>query len=85
MGGALTASRIDANLFLHGAEAHHVPVKQVFESAFADQFAALQRLRERAARGDRLGRFQRPGTSTSRVLRSSHESRQRIVLRPSAK
>lgn len=35
------------------AEAHHVPVEQVFASAFADQFAAWQRLRERAARGDR--------------------------------
>ena len=35
------------------AEAHHVPVEQVFASAFADQFAAWQRLQERAARGDR--------------------------------
>ena len=35
------------------AEARHVPVEQVFASAFADQFAAWQRLQERAARGDR--------------------------------
>jgi predicted transcriptional regulator len=35
------------------AEARHVPVEQVFESAFANQFAAWQRLQERAARGDR--------------------------------
>ena len=35
------------------AEAHDVPVEQVFASAFADQFAAWQRLQERAARGDR--------------------------------
>jgi predicted transcriptional regulator len=35
------------------AEAQHVPVEQVFASAFADQFAAWQRLRERAARGNR--------------------------------
>ncbi len=35
------------------AEAHRVPVEQVFASAFADQFAAWQRLQERAARGDR--------------------------------
>jgi hypothetical protein len=38
------------------AEAHHVPVEQVFVSAFADQFAAWQRLKERAARGDH-GKF----------------------------
>ncbi len=35
------------------AEAQQIPVEQVFASAFADQFAALQRLRERATRGDR--------------------------------
>jgi hypothetical protein len=35
------------------AEARHVPVEQVFASAFADQFAAWRRLQERAARGDR--------------------------------
>jgi hypothetical protein len=35
------------------AESHHVAVEQVFVSAFADQFATWQRLRERAARGDR--------------------------------
>lgn len=35
------------------AEAHDVPVEQVFASAFADQFAAWRRLQERAARGDR--------------------------------
>jgi len=35
------------------AEAHQVPVEQVFASAFADQFAAWQRLQKRAARGDR--------------------------------
>lgn len=35
------------------AEARHVPVEQVFTSAFADQFAAWRRLQERAARGDR--------------------------------
>jgi hypothetical protein len=35
------------------AEAHHVPVEQVFASAFADQFASWQRLGERAAQGDR--------------------------------
>jgi hypothetical protein len=35
------------------AEAQRVPVEEVFASAFADQFAAWQRLRERAARGDR--------------------------------
>jgi hypothetical protein len=35
------------------AEARHIPVEQVFASAFADQFAAWQRLRERAKRGDR--------------------------------
>jgi hypothetical protein len=34
------------------AEAHHVAVEEVFVSAFADQLAAWQRLRERAARGD---------------------------------
>jgi hypothetical protein len=35
------------------AESHRVSVEQVFASALADQFAAWQRLRERAARGDR--------------------------------
>jgi hypothetical protein len=35
------------------AEAQHIPVEQVFASAFADQFAAWQRLHQRAARGDR--------------------------------
>lgn len=35
------------------AEARHIPVEKVFESAFADQFATWQRLRERAKRGDR--------------------------------
>ena len=35
------------------AEAHHLPVEEVFASAFADQFSAWRRLRERAARGDR--------------------------------
>lgn len=35
------------------AEAQHIPVEQVFASAFTDQLAAWQRLRERAARGDR--------------------------------
>ncbi len=35
------------------AEAQHIPVEEVFASAFADQFAAWQRLRQRAARGDR--------------------------------
>lgn len=35
------------------AEAHHVPVDEVFASAFAEQLAAWQRLKERAARGDR--------------------------------
>jgi hypothetical protein len=35
------------------AEAHRVPVDEVFASAFADHLAALQRLRERAARADR--------------------------------
>lgn len=35
------------------AEAHHVPVEEVFVSAFTDQFAAWQRLRERGVRGDR--------------------------------
>ena len=34
-------------------EAHHVPIDEVFASAFADQFAAWLRLRERAARSDR--------------------------------
>ena len=35
------------------AEAHHVPVEEIFASAFADQFAAWHRLHERAARGSR--------------------------------
>ena len=35
------------------AESHRVSVEQVFASALADQFAAWQRLRERAGRGDR--------------------------------
>lgn len=35
------------------AESHRVSVEQVFASALADQFAAWQRLRERAAGGDR--------------------------------
>jgi len=35
------------------ADAHQVPVEQVFAAAFADQFSVWQRLRERASRGDR--------------------------------
>lgn len=35
------------------AEAHHVAVDEIFVSAFAEQLAAWQRLRERAARGSR--------------------------------
>jgi predicted transcriptional regulator len=35
------------------AEAHHVPVELVLESALADQFAVWQRLQERARRGNR--------------------------------
>jgi hypothetical protein len=35
------------------AEAHRVPVDEVFASALADHLAALQRLNERAVRGDR--------------------------------
>lgn len=35
------------------AEAQRIPVEQVFASALADQLAVWQRLRERAARGDR--------------------------------
>lgn len=35
------------------ADAHQVPVEQVFASAFAKQFSVWQRLRERASRGDR--------------------------------
>ena len=35
------------------AEAHHVPIEEVFASALADQFAAWQRFEQRAARGDR--------------------------------
>lgn len=35
------------------AESQHIAVDDVFASAFADHFAAWQRIRERAARGDR--------------------------------
>ena len=35
------------------AEAQHVSVDEVFASAFADQLAAGERLKQRAARGDR--------------------------------
>lgn len=35
------------------AEAHRMPVDEVFASALAEQFAAWQRLRERAAHGNR--------------------------------
>ena len=35
------------------AEAQNIAVEDVFASAFADHFAAWQRLQERAARGDR--------------------------------
>ena len=35
------------------AEAQHVSVDEVFASAFADQLAAWERLKQRAARGDR--------------------------------
>ena len=35
------------------AEAHQVAVEEVFISAFAEQLASWQRLRERAARGSR--------------------------------
>ena len=35
------------------AEAHRVPVDEVFASALDDHLAALQRLNERAVRGDR--------------------------------
>ncbi|MGH9342244.1 MAG: toxin-antitoxin system HicB family antitoxin [Terriglobia bacterium] len=35
------------------AEAHRIPVDQVFASAFAEHIATWQRLRERAARGNR--------------------------------
>jgi hypothetical protein len=35
------------------AEVQHVSVDEVFASAFAEQLAAWERLRERAARGDR--------------------------------
>jgi hypothetical protein len=35
------------------AEAEHVPVEDVFASAFADHLAAIRRIRERAARGNR--------------------------------
>ncbi len=35
------------------SEAHRVPVEEIFVSAFADQLAAWQRLRERCVRGDR--------------------------------
>ena len=39
------------------AEAHQVAVEEVFISAFAEQLAAWQRLRERAARGSRENYF----------------------------
>ncbi len=35
------------------AESQNIAVEDVFASAFADHFAAWQRLQERAARGDR--------------------------------
>ena len=35
------------------AEAQHVSVDEVFASAFMEQVAAFERLRQRAARGDR--------------------------------
>jgi hypothetical protein len=35
------------------AEVQHVSVDEVFASAFAEQLAAWERLRERAARGNR--------------------------------
>ncbi|MGA8027212.1 MAG: hypothetical protein WB992_08695 [Bryobacteraceae bacterium] len=35
------------------AEAHRVPVDEVFASAFIEHLAALEKLRQRAARGDR--------------------------------
>jgi len=48
--------KVPEELYRQGAviaEAHHVPVEEVFASAFAEYVAAWQRLRERAARGDR--------------------------------
>jgi hypothetical protein len=38
------------------AKAQHVSVDEVFESAFVEQLAAWERLRQRAVRGDR-GKF----------------------------
>ena len=35
------------------AEAQHLSVDEVFASAFAEQLASWERLRQRAARGDR--------------------------------
>lgn len=35
------------------AEAYHISVEQVFTSAFSEHLSAWQRIRERAARGDR--------------------------------
>ncbi|HTU46628.1 MAG TPA: hypothetical protein VMF91_16290 [Bryobacteraceae bacterium] len=35
------------------AETQNIAIEDVFASAFADHFAAWQRLQERAARGDR--------------------------------
>jgi len=35
------------------AEAHHIPVDDVFAKAFAEQFSAWQRLQERVKLGDR--------------------------------
>jgi hypothetical protein len=47
---------IPEDLYEHArviAEAHRVQVDEVIASGFADHLAALQRPRERAARGDR--------------------------------
>jgi hypothetical protein len=35
------------------AEAHHLPIEEVFVTAFAEQFPAWHRLLERKARGGR--------------------------------
>ncbi|MGA7415343.1 MAG: hypothetical protein WBW33_33025 [Bryobacteraceae bacterium] len=35
------------------AETHHVPIDEVFASAFADQLAVWQRLQQRVVRGNK--------------------------------